>query len=537
MASSSVVAPLEVERFEPAPVGDFVLGGRVLRGPLPLRTITLGAIGSVLVLIGSLGAGGILLQDPILGSGPLSVLRYGHGRDLAAGVLYLGFGLLVWAWVRLGRGVLADLVGSRGVLVAAAAWIAPILFAPPLFTRDVYSYLAQGLLALHGLDPYHVGPAALTGPIVDNVHWFWQSTPAPYGPLFIGIAKVVVLFFGDSVIASVLVMRLVLLSGLVMLIFALPGLVHHLGGRLPVALWLAAASPITVIHLVGGPHNDMLMIGLLATGTLQMLERKHAASIVLVTLAMAIKATAGLALPFLVWLWASRLSGGLWQRFGRAAVPAVAVFGMVFGSCMALAKVGFGWIPALSAPSMLVNYLSAPTGTGQAVHAVVAVFVHVGRADFIDVTRLLGSILFVGVAVRQWWLARHGGTEAIRRAAIVLFAGALLSPTTLPWYLSWGMALACALPWSRRGLAVVVGASVGLVLAFYPNGEQAMYNWPLVAVSIVAVWLAGQSLLRFDPLGLSAVFPHKPSWLYTVDAGRTCVFNPTPERNADRTSE
>jgi alpha-1,6-mannosyltransferase len=332
-------------------------------------------------------------------------------------------------------------------------------------------------------------------------------------------------------------MRLVLLSGLAMVVFALPGLVHHLGGRLPVALWLVAAGPITVIHLVGGPHNDMLMIGLLAMGTLQMLERKHLAGIALVTLAMAIKATAGLALPFLVWLWASRLDGGLWQRFARAVVPAVTVFGVVFGSSMALAKVGFGWIPALSAPSMLVNYLSAPTGAGQAVHAVVAVFVHVGRAEFIKVTRTLGSILLVAVAVRQWWLARHGGTEAVRRAAIVLFAGALLSPTTLPWYLSWGMALACALPWSRSGLAAVAGASVGLVLAFYPNGEQAMYNWVLVAVAIAAAWLAAQSLLRFDPLGLSELLPYKPPWLYSVNAGRIWVFNPTPERNADKAFE
>ncbi len=37
------------------------------------------------------------------------------------------------------------------------------------------------------------------------------------------------------------------------------------------------ASPMTVIHLVGGPHNDLLMIGLLAMGVLLVLERKHAA--------------------------------------------------------------------------------------------------------------------------------------------------------------------------------------------------------------------------------------------------------------------
>ncbi|GAA4863224.1 polyprenol phosphomannose-dependent alpha 1,6 mannosyltransferase MptB [Saccharopolyspora rosea] len=481
----------------------FSTGGRALRGPLPLRTVALGAIGSVLLLIGSFGAAGTLVHDPVLDSGPLSVIRYGHGKDLATAIVYLGFGLLVWAWIRLGRGVLAYRVGSRGVLLAAAAWLAPMLVAAPMFTRDVYSYLGQGLLALRGFDPYRFGPGLLTGPITENVHPTWQTTPAPYGPLFIGIAKGVVLVTGDDVIAGVIVMRLVLLIGLAMLIAALPGLVRHLGGRLPVALWLVAASPMTVVHLVGGPHNDMLMIGMLAVGTLLVLDGRHAAGIALVSLAMAVKATAGLVLPFLVWVWASRLSGTLPQRFLRAAVPGVAVFGVSFGASMLAAKVGMGWLPALSAPGMIVNYLSAPTGLGQAVHSLVSMFVDVDRTPFVEAGRTVGSLVLAAVIAWQWWQARHGGVDALRRAAIVLCAGALLSPTVLPWYLTWGVALGCALPWTPRALSWVVGSSVALVLAYYPDGEQAMYNWPLVAVGIGAAVLSGLSLLRFDPLGLT----------------------------------
>lgn len=472
-------------------------------GRLPLRTIALGAIGAVLLLIGSIGGAGVLVHDPILGSGPLSAIRYGHGRDLCTGVLYIGFGLLVWAWIRLGRGVLAGLVGTRGVLLSAVAWIAPLLIAPPLFTRDVYSYLGQGLLALHGLDPYGIGPAALTGPIPDNVHPTWQTTPAPYGPLFIGISKGVILLAGDGMISSVIVMRLVLLCGLMMLIFALPGLVRHLGGNLPVALWLATASPMTVVHLVGGPHNDMLMIGLLALGTLMLLDGRHAGGIALVTLAMAIKGTAGIALPFLVWIWASRMPGSFWQRFTRAFLPATALFTVVFGACMVLSKVGFGWLPALAAPGMIVNYLSLPTGIGQAVHGVVSLFVDVERGGFVNTGRTLGSLVLAAILVRQWWQARGGGVDAIRRAAISLCAVALLSPTVLPWYLTWGLALACGLVWTPRALSYVVGASVALVFGYYPDGEQAMYNWPLVAVGVTVAVLGGLSLVRFDPLGLS----------------------------------
>ena len=492
------------------------------RGPLPLRTIALGAIGAVLLLLGSFGGGGVLIHDPVLGSGPLSAIRYGHGKDLVSAVMYCGFGLIVWAWVRLGRGVLAGLVGSRAVLLATAVWSTPMLIAPPLFTRDVYSYLAQGLLALHGIDPYGTGPAALTGPIPDNVHWFWQTTPAPYGPLFIAVAKGVILIAGNGLISSVIAMRLVLLGGLAMLIYALPGLVRHLGGRLPVALWLVGASPMTVVHLIGGPHNDMLMIGLLALGTLLVLDGRHAWGITLVTLAMAVKATAGLALPFLVWVWASHLTGPRRQRFVRALVPSLLIYTTVFAGTMAVAKVGMGWLPALSAPSLIVNYLSAPTGLGQAVHGVAALFADVDRTPFVSAGRLLGALAFVAIFARQWWLAQEGGADAVRRAAIALFAAALLSPTTLPWYLTWGMAIAAALPWKARTLACVVSAWVVLVLAYYPDGEEAMYNWALVAAGLGAAVLAGMSLIRFDPLGLSRWFPRPES----------AVFVPETEREA-----
>src|SRR6187399_207774 len=83
--------------------------------PFPVRTTLMGTIGSVLLLIGALGAGGILIRDPLLGTGPLSWVRYGHGRMLANAVLYAGFGLVVWAWVRLGRYMLAGRIGSRAI--------------------------------------------------------------------------------------------------------------------------------------------------------------------------------------------------------------------------------------------------------------------------------------------------------------------------------------------------------------------------------------------------------------------------------------
>src|SRR5262249_25906530 len=150
-----------------------------------------------------------------------------------------GLGMIVWAWVRLGRDVLAGTATFHQVKLAGLTWMAPVLLCPPLFTRDVYSYLAQGALALRGLDPYEFGPSKLPpGAIADNVHYVWQTTPAPYGPLFIFIAKTVNQLTGDNLILGVIGMRLVLLAGVPLLLFALPRLARRLGGDATLTLWM-----------------------------------------------------------------------------------------------------------------------------------------------------------------------------------------------------------------------------------------------------------------------------------------------------------
>ncbi len=469
--------------------------------PGPARTIVLGTVGSVLLLAGGLGAAAGALDDPVMSDGPVSWLRYGHGKMLATLVVLLGFALLVWAWVRLGRRVLAGHTGTRPVLAAAACWIVPLLVAPAMFTRDVYSYLAQGAIALAGYDPFTVGPSVLDSPeLIENVHPFWQDQPAPYGPLFILLAKGTVWLTGTDIVAGVIVTRLVQLAGLGLLLWALPGLVRHLGGRLPVAAWMLLAGPLTVVHLVGGPHNDLLMIGFLAAGAVLVLDRHHVAGIAAVTLGVAVKASAAVALPFLVWVWAGHLRSAGWRAFTRACAGAVAVFAVVFAAVTLLAGVDLGWVTMVNASSRLVNWLSVPTAAGEILHGVIGLAVDVPRDWVVTVTRVIGTALLVVIVVRQWWRARGGGPDAVRRAGFALFAVALLSPTMLPWYLTWGLALTAGLAWKPRQLAVFVGVSVFMVAPYSADGEQLLYNWAWMLLAIAASVLAAVSLVRPDPL-------------------------------------
>ncbi|MDT7784372.1 MAG: alpha,6-mannosyltransferase [Pseudonocardiales bacterium] len=475
---------------------------------IPVRTTVLGLLGVTLMALGGMGAGAVPEHDPLLAWAGLSWLRYGHGHDLAIMVLYLGLGLVVWAWIRLGRHVRSGESGDHAVLVTVTAWTVPLLFAPPLFSKDVYSYLAQGQLALSGYDPYGVGPAVLQSALSENVSGVWQHTPAPYGPLFILVAKAIVWLTGGSVVLGVIAMRLSIAGGLVLLCWALPGLSRHLGGRSAIALWLVAANPLLLIHLVGGAHNDMLMIGLMAAGVLLVLDRRHVLGFVLLGLAFSVKATAVVIVPFLVWIWAARLDGDKRARFLRALLPGAAAFLGVFAACTLVAGVGLGWIPALRNSSVIINWLSVPSGVGAFVRMVVSWFsddsANAGSGIYIGVARTLGSVVLIWVAWTQWWAARDGDVrDNLRGGAVTRLAVALLSPATLPWYFSWPLALAAGFLWSTRALVTVTLASVFLLLVTFPNGDTGLYFWSYLSFALGVSALAAWSLVEPDPFGLS----------------------------------
>ena len=43
------------------------------------------------------------------------------------------------------------------MIATTGFWLAPLLLSVPVFSRDTYSYLAQGALLRDGFDPYLVG--------------------------------------------------------------------------------------------------------------------------------------------------------------------------------------------------------------------------------------------------------------------------------------------------------------------------------------------------------------------------------------------
>lgn len=460
----------------------------------------LGFVGSVLITLGGLGAGSTRQHDPLLEAIHMSWLRFGHGLVLSSIVLWVGVGLMLIAWVRLGRRVLAGAADEFTMRVTTACWLAPLLLSAPVFSRDTYSYLAQGALLRDGFDPYAVGPVGNPNSLLDDVSPIWTITTAPYGPAFILVAKLVTMLVGNNVVAGTMLLRLCMLPGLALLIWAAPRLARHVGADGARALWICVLNPLVLIHLMGGVHNEMLMVGLMAAGIALTLRRRQVAGIVLLTFAIAVKATAGLALPFLGWVWMRHLRDDRGWRpvpaFLVAALSTVAIFVAVFGVISVAAGVGLGWLTALAGSVKIINWLTVPTAAANLIHAFTSGFLPVQFYAVLRIARLVGiGVIAVSLPV-LWWRYRRDDRAALTGIAAVMLVVVLFVPAALPWYYSWPLAVLAPLAQSRRAMAVIAGFSTWIMVIFKPDGSHGMYSWLHVGLATAAALWAWHSLNR-----------------------------------------
>ncbi len=464
------------------------------------RPALLGFLGAALITTGGLGAGSTKQHDPVLEWLHLSWLRYGHGLVLSSVLLWIGVALMLSAWLWLGRRVLAGDASQYTMVTSAAFWLAPLLLSVPLFSRDTYSYLAQGALLRDGFDPYAVGPIDNPNALLDNVSPIWTITTAPYGPAFILIAKLITMLVGNHVIAGTMLLRLCMLPGFALLIWATPRIARHLGANVPIALWICALNPLVIIHLMGGVHNEMLMVGLMSAGIALTLSSRHIAGITLIAVGVAVKATAGLALPFMVWVWMRHLCERRGYRplraFAAAAGTSVLIFVAVFAVLSGVAGVGLGWLTALAGSVKIINWLSVPTAAANLIHAIGALFFSVSFYAVLQVTRAVG-IAIVGVALPLlWWRFRHDDRQALTGIAWAMVVVVLFAPAALPWYYSWPLAVLAPLAQSRRAVAAIAAFSTWIMVIFKPDGAHGMYSWSHVLLATAVALFAWRTVNR-----------------------------------------
>ena len=461
------------------------------------RTRLFGATGTVLMAIGALGAGARpVVQDPTFGVRLLNLPS--RIQTVSLTMTTTGAVMMALAWLMLGRFTLGKRRMSRGDLDRTLLlWIVPLLPAPPMYSKDVYSYLAQSQISLEGLDPYRVGPASGLGlghVFTLSVPSLWRETPAPYGPLFLWIGRGISAVTGENIVAAVLCHRVVVLIGVGLIVWATPRLARRCGVAEVSALWLGAANPLLIMHLVAGIHNEALMLGLMLAGAEFALRGIASARLlphswhvgpdweplgmlvagaILITLSSQVKLPSLLALGFVTMALAHRLGGNLRALLvagGSMTALSVAVMAVVGWA----SGLGFGWIYTLGTANVVRSWMSPPTllalGTGQ-----VGILLGLGdhTTAVLALTRFIG-VLIITVLVAWLLLAVfRGRLHPIGGLGVALGICVLLFPVVQPWYLLWAIIPLAA--WAtRQGFRVAVIVITLVVGIFGPtaNGDR-----------------------------------------------------------------
>jgi len=247
-------------------------------------------------------------------------------------------------------------------------------------------------------------------------------------------------------------------------------------------------------------HNEMLMVGLMAAGIALTFGGRHVLGTALITVGIAVKATAGLSLPFLVWVWMRHLRDRRGYRPARAFAAATAmsllVFAVVFGILSAVAGVGLGWLTALAGSVKIINWLTVPTGAANLIHALGSNFFSLDFYTLLRITRFIGIAIIAVSLPLLWWRFRRDDRAALTGIAWSMLIVVLFVPAALPWYYSWPLAVVSPLAQSRRAVAVIAGLSTWVMVIFKPDGSHGMYSWLHFWLATACALIAWYSLRR-----------------------------------------
>ncbi len=252
--------------------------------------------------------------------------------------------------------------------------------------------------------------------------------------------------------------------GLVLMALAWIGLIGR-AERAPISrrcrlVAVGIASPLVLLHLIGGSHNDALMMGLLAVGVAAFLRKRRWLGMALVILATGAKVPAAAGIIFLAWNWYDDPDTSIWQRVKATAIAGVGSMAAI-SVLSVLVGIQIGWMAALKSTGSVYSTFSVSTKLGfLTASGLQTIGLNVSSDGTVALFRLVG-IALAGIICTVLLLRspRIGMTRALGISMIVVV---LLSPVVWPWYLAAGFALVAASgmgKWRPSYVVLIVAAS------------------------------------------------------------------------------
>lgn len=510
VAVGAPAARVPVDRHVEAPTRSSRLGwvGEV-RAPSTTREHLLTAAYAVTGLVGgSIVAASSPVWRNAAPSWRLTLPGIPHpGSSFQAGALFaLGLAMVSIGWIgligRTERMPGDDRRRRRVVIGVFALWALPFLASTPLLSNDSYSYSAQGEMHSRGIDPTAEGPYALSrGPYLRAVDPIWRDAPAPYGPVSIQLQSWAAQISGHDPATTVWAMRAIALAGVAMSAVGVTVLARQHRVPTATALAIGVCSPIVLLHMIGGSHNDAVMMGLLALGLAAFGDDRKALGVAVVTLAVGVKLPAVVALGFMGWAWCGP-DARFWSRV-RSAVLVVVASAITLAVLCQVVGIDFGWVTALRDTGKVMSTLSITTKAGFVTSQVLGlVGIDVSSDATVAVFRLAG--LLAALVIVTILLLRSPRIGLVRSVGLAMTALVLLGPVLWPWYLPAGFALlaAAGLGRFRPSFLVLVVAASAFVWPTSVDPVKALEDYQHLLGFLVilgvggAAWLAQVTSVR-----------------------------------------
>lgn len=445
----------------------------------------IGAVGALMIGLGGLGAGAL----PVVGN-PFGGLPFGQlmGRMLvtSSALVLIGVGLIVIAWVLMapmaGNQLRASSSTPRHSITRTQvwgtffAWTLPIIATAPLFTQDIYSYIANGSIVVQGMDPYSAGPVQLLGADNDlarSVPFIWANSPSPYGPVALGIAGIISVITSDSIVAAVILHRVASILGVIAAGWAISRLAVRCRVAPSSALWLGILNPLSILHLIGGIHNESIMLGFALVGmelALRGIDKLQASTSlsmssawpawlliigggVLISAAGMVKVTGFIGLGFagmaLARFFAQRLNLKPYLAISSAAGILLAVLLATIAAFTVLSGIGLGWITGQGGAVSIRSWLSVSTDVGVA-SGFMGMMLGLGdhTEAILPVTRAVGIVVAAAFMVRMLFATFRGVMHPIGGLGVSTLVLVVLFPVVHPWYILWAIFPLAA--WANR---------------------------------------------------------------------------------------
>lgn len=322
-----------------------------------------------------------------------------------------------------------------------------LLFIPPLLSQDLYSYAFFGrAMTVHKANPFLLTPAAKQADILYPLIG-WKHSASVYGPIFNYMSWIVSRIAGDDITANVIgfkTLAFAFYAASLPLVYTLTRRVSP--GRENLALLTVAWSPLLLVHICGGGHNDFIMIFFVLAGFLAYRKDHPFGGLLLVILAVMVKAVAVLAVAPFVVLYLRDRRGEPLKRLVSAAVACVAVPVLLYAPFWG----GTAIFDSTRKASGTMSFSSVPTLAKFAAYRALRLFGAGGESASSAVglpVALLFLALFAVIAVVLLTRVRDFRSMVVSTAGISLI-WFLTSGYILPWYLAIGLSVAVIAGWN-----------------------------------------------------------------------------------------